>query len=1101
MIPIIARMLGLAAAYYIAGRLGLLLAVPPGYATPVWPPAGLALAGLLLFGYRVWPGVFLGSFLVNLTGVGGPIHADALLRSGAVAGWIAAGATLEACLGAVLIRWLVGFPTALDEARDVALFLVLGGPAAGVLNATWSVTALAFQGVVPWPAYPFNWLTWWAGDAMGVLVFAPLALMCLATPREAWRVRLAPVGIPLLAAFALSIVMFTKVSAWEQDAARFDFEGHADDLAATFRSSLDRYLEVLNSVGSLFASADVDRQAFDQFVGRELLRHPGIKALEWIPRVPAANRGVYERAARDDGYWTFAIHDTIPGGRVVIAGARDEYFPVYFVDPYRGNEAALGFDLASDPVRRAALIEARDSGDIVASGRITLVQETGRSFGVLLFAPVYHRNAPVSTLAARREQLLGFGLLVLRMKDFADATFPAERLKGLQVRVEDDSSPPAERLLWASSVPAPRDTPADARASVWRTYLPVGGRRWALVVTRPPGLGGAERSWQPWALLTLSLLFTGVMGALLLIATGRALKTARLATENAKLYGRYRSLFEEVPAGLYRASPEGELVDVNTAFLRMLGYPNRQALGAATAVSLYVDPAVREQWQVRLEQDGVVTGLECELKCHDGTRIWVQTNARAVRDSAGRVVAYEGAVVDITERKQAAARQEAAAAENARLYEEVLRRSSQLQALREIDQAITGSLDLSVSLDVVLTKAITELQVDAACVLLLHPHLQALECATAQGFRTIVLRNLRIALGEGLAGRVALERQRMGIADLAAVPDPLVMLRQPQGRREGFRTTYATPLIAKGQILGVLQVFFRRLAEPGEEWLEFLDTLAGQTAIAISDARQVQALQRSNDDLLRAYDTTLAGWARALELRDKETGGHTQRVADLTVRLAAGLRVGDADLVNVRRGALLHDIGKMGVPDSVLLKPGPLSTEERRMIEMHPVHAYELLAPIEYLRGALDIPYCHHERWDGTGYPRGLRGTDIPLAARIFAVVDVWDALTSPRPYRAAWNTERARRYIKERTGTQFDPDVVDAFLGMLEEDQSLLHEDGAADATSPADVTSPAGAPSPTDAPSRPDATSRTDAASRADATSPADAATPAGARRRRER
>jgi putative nucleotidyltransferase with HDIG domain len=168
-----------------------------------------------------------------------------------------------------------------------------------------------------------------------------------------------------------------------------------------------------------------------------------------------------------------------------------------------------------------------------------------------------------------------------------------------------------------------------------------------------------------------------------------------------------------------------------------------------------------------------------------------------------------------------------------------------------------------------------------------------------------------------------------------------------------------------------------------------------------------------------------------MDLRDKETEGHTMRVTDTTVHLARAMGVGEEDIVHVRRGALLHDIGKMGIPDRILLKPGPLTEDEWTVMRRHPVYAHELLSPILYLRPALDIPYCHHERWDGTGYPRGLRGEQIPLAARIFAVIDAWDALRSDRPYRSAWPEDRVREYLRQSAGTLFDPTVVDVFLTM----------------------------------------------------------------------
>lgn len=312
----------------------------------------------------------------------------------------------------------------------------------------------------------------------------------------------------------------------------------------------------------------------------------------------------------------------------------------------------------------------------------------------------------------------------------------------------------------------------------------------------------------------------------------------------------------------------------------------------------------------------------------------------------------------------------------------------------------------------------------------MEPYTQTLEYAVGAGFRTTALQHTRLRLGEGYAGRAALERRIINIPDLAEVDNSLKL--SPRLAEEDFVTYYAVPLIAKGQVEGVLEIFHREPLAPDQEWLDFLEALSTQAAIAIDNARLFDNLQRSNVELKLAYDTTLEGWAHALELRDKETEGHTRRVAEMTARLARKMGMRDEELVHVRRGALLHDIGKMGIPDGILLKPGELTEEEWEIIHRHPVYAYEMLAPINFLRRALDIPYCHHEQWNGSGYPRGLKGEQIPLAARIFAVVDVYDALTSNRPYREAWPEEKALRYIREQAGQHFDPEVVEAFLDLL---------------------------------------------------------------------
>jgi len=203
--------------------------------------------------------------------------------------------------------------------------------------------------------------------------------------------------------------------------------------------------------------------------------------------------------------------------------------------------------------------------------------------------------------------------------------------------------------------------------------------------------------------------------------------------------------------------------------------------------------------------------------------------------------------------------------------------------------------------------------------------------------------------------------------------------------------------------------------------------------LAISFNKMVSSLSRSEKDLISAYDKTIEGWSKALELRDEETEGHTQRVTELTLELARAMGIEEGNLTNIRRGALLHDIGKIGIPDSILLKPGPLTQAERKMIEKHPVFAREMLKRIEFLYPAMEIPSFHHERWDGKGYPTGLVGQEIPIAARIFAVIDVWDAITSDRPYRKAMPYKKAFAIIINDSGTHFDPEVVTAFSKLME--------------------------------------------------------------------
>lgn len=361
------------------------------------------------------------------------------------------------------------------------------------------------------------------------------------------------------------------------------------------------------------------------------------------------------------------------------------------------------------------------------------------------------------------------------------------------------------------------------------------------------------------------------------------------------------------------------------------------------------------------------------------------------------------------------------------LFESAQKRLEQLQGLRIIDTAIAGSLDLNLTFNVILNEVTTLLNLDAAAILRLEKYTAILHYEAGRGFYGAKLPTLALHPGKGYAGQVIKERKPVYINNLAeADRDPV---QGPLLHSENFVTYYAVPLIAKGHIQGVLEVYHREPHEPEAEWLELLKTLAGQTAIAINNAELFQSMDNANLELLQAYDATIEGWAYALDLKDEETEDHSQRVTVLTLQIARKMGIKDEELVHVKRGALLHDIGKMGIPDSILLKPGPLTEEEWKIMRKHPSHVYEMLSRIEYLRPALDIPYCHHEKWDGSGYPRGLKGREIPLSARIFAVVDVYDALTSDRPYRKAWSEEDTLKLIKEEIGSHFDPEVVKVFL------------------------------------------------------------------------
>jgi HD-GYP domain-containing protein (c-di-GMP phosphodiesterase class II) len=340
-----------------------------------------------------------------------------------------------------------------------------------------------------------------------------------------------------------------------------------------------------------------------------------------------------------------------------------------------------------------------------------------------------------------------------------------------------------------------------------------------------------------------------------------------------------------------------------------------------------------------------------------------------------------------------------------------------LIGLHTIDLAIISNSDLLNTLGVVLEQLLLQFPVEAAGISLVH---------TKSGvLAPVVMKGGSLGLSQQLP-YAAETAQRVTQTRKICHSELIVM----SNSRKSTLHYIGLPILANHEkASGVLEIFHRHPIQLSNDDMAYLEALAGQAAVGIiisnlSHKASIQEAERNS-----VNTAVFEGWSRTLELRDLETKGHAQRVAELTVRLAKYMGVGDADQVDIFRGALLHDIGKMGIPDSILQKPGPLDANEQRIVRHHPELAYQLLSSIPGLSKSLDIPYCHHEKWDGSGYPRGLRGEEIPLAARIFSVADVWDALIYDRPYRKAFPADEALQYIKSEAGRHFDPQVVQAFL------------------------------------------------------------------------
>ena len=471
------------------------------------------------------------------------------------------------------------------------------------------------------------------------------------------------------------------------------------------------------------------------------------------------------------------------------------------------------------------------------------------------------------------------------------------------------------------------------------------------------------------------------------------------------------AIFRAFPDLLFSMDTEGKVLDYRAGHTSALFLPPEKFLGQRMQDILPPDVGAKFARAMHDSiKTGKVTSLEYELNVPEGTR-WFE--ARLCTLYKSRVVAI---VRDVTERVKSA--------------QQIRSQLHRLSALHSVDAAITSSFDLNVTLSVILRQLINQLGIDAVDILIFNPATHMLELVAGQGFQTKKPLPVSLMIGQGYAGKAALERRTISVPDFGNQSRNSMPYAVPGA--EKFAYYCAIPLIAKGQVKGVLEVYQRTPSLQDDEWLDFLATMAAQAAVAIDSSFLFQDLQRTNAELSQAYDAAIESWSQVLELSNRESAAHAHRVVDLTLQLARSMGVSEDTMVHYRRGALLHDVGKLAISESILNKPGPLNDTERKIIQSHAQLAYELLSPVNYLMPALDIPHYHHERWNGSGYPEGLNAEQIPFPARLFAVVDVYDAITSSRPYRSAWPQKSALEYIEQHSGILFDPEVVNKFLWMM---------------------------------------------------------------------
>lgn len=481
---------------------------------------------------------------------------------------------------------------------------------------------------------------------------------------------------------------------------------------------------------------------------------------------------------------------------------------------------------------------------------------------------------------------------------------------------------------------------------------------------------------------------------------------------------------------------------VSPAVTTLLGYQPEEMIG--TVLGHYVEPGelARLTAIIQLEMESMDTGpegtlVETWMRHRNGSLVPVEVHGFIRRDHRGAPTGIQGSTRDIRQRL------ESASALRALVH--------RLKTLGRIDEAIRAGSSASLLFHVGATEARDTLEAGAVSILrLVEPDHRLIPVANV-GFRTDLGDSVELHLDEGLIGEALVERRSTGADDILA---PGSRFARPDiAEAEGFRGFAMAPMIARGRVLGVIAAFRRHVGRFTPDLEEFLGVLAGQVAVGVLHVESYRDLETANEQLLLAYDENIEAWSRALDQRDHETQGHSQRVTAIAVKLAQHAGIEGRELRYLRWGALLHDIGKMGIPDAILRKAGPLTPEEWAIVQQHPVIARDLLLPIRYLAPAIAIPYSHHERWDGQGYPLGLAGKDIPLAARLFAVVDVFDAMRSTRPYRQGWGEARVLRDLRARAGSHLDPELVELFCSVMA---------GIPEARDPVYVTGDEGDPPP---------------------------------------
>ncbi|WP_262966817.1 CHASE domain-containing protein [Methylobacter psychrophilus] len=659
------QIMGLAAAYFITGKLGSYLAIPPGYATAIWPPSGIALASILIYGNRIWPGIFIGSFLINLsTSLIADIPAENFY-SVVITLAIAGGSSLQALVGAYLLKRFAGFPNSLSREKQVFLFLLFGGLFSALINSTIAVSTLVAIGRIHVENFLINWGTWWMGDVLGIFIFTPLIFVWLQQPGESLRNRGYAITLPIIAMFVLTTIAVFYESQNDSKRLKLEFDQHALELALAFKNSVASHVNVLHSLGGFYAaSATVNRQAFKVFVNQSLEGFQGIQALEWSPVILPAERDAFEKSVKQDGYENFQITERDVNEKMVRAGNRSRYIPITFLEPYQGNESALGYDFNSSQERREALDRARDTGDLAITARVNLVQEKNKQHGLVAYRPLYRKGLPHQTLEDRRNNIEGYVVGIFRVVDIITAAFKNLNTNELTFRLIDESAPVAEQLLFPRNQNEQPTLVQQEAGVIGRKFLlvnslvlPVGGRSWRIEVIPTQDYFAHHRSSNQGLILLAGLILTSLVGAFAMVSSGRGYLLRKLVEERtlelSQSEQRFRLVADAAPVLIWLAGTDKLFFWFNQIWLDFTGRSMEQEAGNGWAEGVHPDDlqhclAIYSSHFERREP----FHMEYRLKRNDGEYRWLDDHGVPRFDANGVFTGYIGSCVDITKIRQ-----------------------------------------------------------------------------------------------------------------------------------------------------------------------------------------------------------------------------------------------------------------------------------------------------------------------------------------------------------------------------------------------------------------------------------------------------------------